>query len=68
MLVQEAGGRDATYPFDARISVLGVADQSEKVRNQCGLDAELLTHAVRVADLGRAPIDLHHAVPTHALR
>src|SRR5438477_347183 len=45
-----------------------VADQGEEVGNQAGLDAELLTHPCRVADLVSFAIDLHHAITPHALR
>src|SRR5690606_21427343 len=51
-----------------RVAVRGVADQREPVGAQRGLDPELLTYRVSVADLLAAPIDLHDTIALHALR
>src|SRR5690606_16164278 len=62
------GRRDLPVPRQPGISVRRIADEREPVRNQRGLDAELLAYRRRVADLLAAAIDLHDAIALHALR
>src|SRR5258708_39233944 len=50
------------------LSVRSVAHESEIVRNERGLDAELVSHDVRLPNLAAAAIDLPHAIAGHALR
>src|SRR5690606_42148355 len=58
------GGTDAA---DSREAVRAVADECEIVGNERWWHAELLAHALLVADLVAAPIDLHHARAAYAL-
>src|SRR5438094_525584 len=68
VLVQQPGRGDRADPRDARISVGRVAHESQEVGNQRGLDAELLAHPGRVADLPALAIDLDDAIAADALR
>src|SRR5947207_2325073 len=68
VLVQQPGRGDRADPRDARISVGRVAHESQEVGNQRGLDAELLAHPCRVADLPALAIDLDDAIAADALR
>ncbi len=67
MPVEQTGrGRrpDAGY---AGIAVRCIAHEREVIGNQRRLDAELLAHALRIADLLPAAIDLHDPIVAHAL-
>ena len=66
--VQEPRGRHAPDARDAGVPVRGVADESEEVGDEGRRHAELRAHRVRVEDLPGAPVDLHDAIPVHALR
>src|SRR5438132_7473391 len=66
--VQEPCGRDPADPRKSRISVGGVADEREKVGDQCGLHPELLANSVGIADLLRFAVDLNDPVRPDALR
>src|SRR6266699_1321756 len=68
VLVQQPGRRYRADPRDAGISVGRVAHEGEEVGNQRGLDAELLAHPCRVADLPALAIDLDDAIAADALR
>src|SRR6266571_8444133 len=68
VLVQQPGSGDGSDPRDARIPVGRVAHQREEVGDQSGLNAELLTHPCRVADLAALAVYLHHSIAAHGLR
>ena len=66
---REHGGRRlGAEAGQAGIAVRGVADEREVVGDRRGRDAELLAHAVGVADFAALPIDLHDAAGNDALR
>src|SRR5438093_3014200 len=56
------------YPRNAGIPVGRVAHEREEVGDQAGLDAELVTHRCRIADLVCFTVDLHHPIAADALR
>src|SRR6059058_6046643 len=67
VLIQEPAGGDGSDAGDPRIPVGRVAHESQEVGNQSGLDAELLTHSCRVADLAALAVYLHHPIAAHGL-
>jgi hypothetical protein len=50
------------------VAIGGVADQRQVIRDQRRHDAKLLAHGRGVANTLGAAVDLHDAVPAHALR
>ncbi len=66
--IQQSCGRHRADSGDARISVCGVANQSQEVRNQMRIDAKFLAHAVCISDRLCFAVDLHNAIAADALR
>src|SRR5205814_2580710 len=62
------GGGPGADPRDAGIAVGHITHEREQVRNERGIDAELLAYPSRIANRFAAAVDLHHARTSHALR
>src|SRR2546430_11502826 len=61
--------RSTLFPYTTLFrSVLGVADQGEKIGDEPRLDAELLPHPIGIPDRATAPIHLHDPIAVDALR
>src|ERR1041384_5867761 len=68
MLIEHPGRGGGADPADPRIPVLRVPHQRQVVRNQPGLDPELLPDRLRIPNLPGSAVHLHHSAAPNALR
>ena len=66
--VEQPCRRVGTDSRNAWIAIRGVADESEEIGDQGGVDPELLADSFRREDLVSPAVDLHHPVLPDALR
>src|SRR5262245_21310213 len=55
-------------PGEARITVRGISDQREIVRDELWLYAKLRAHRLGISNHARSAVHLYHTVIAHALR
>ncbi len=68
MLVQQASRCDLADALDAGIPILGITDQSEKVRYELRTNPEFRAYAFGISHKAAAAVDLHDALTADTLR
>src|ERR1051326_1547267 len=68
MVIEHPGRGGGADPANPRVPVLRVPNQRQVVRNQPGLDPELLLDRLRIPNLPSSAVHLHHPAGSNALR
>src|ERR1051326_6313883 len=68
MVIEHPGRGGGADPANPRVPVLRVPNQRQVVRNQPGLDPELLLDRLRIPNLPGSAVHLHHPAGSNALR